>query len=222
MVNGEDNPYFKRGKGLRQGDPISTLSFNLVGDVLSRMLDKAARAGLVKGLLHDFREGGILSLQYADSTILFSSSDTSHLTNLKQILLWYEQISGMRINFHKSEVTPMNLDDELIHAVSHIFSCPIGKFPIKYLGIPLHYDKLAREDIQPLVDKLLKRIAGWRGILLSQAARAMLIKTCMASISIYILSFLKFPKWAIKLLNTQMANCLWNECEGNSRYDLSN
>jgi hypothetical protein len=54
----------------------------------------------------------------------------------------------------------MNLDDELVHVVTHIFSCPIGKFPIKYLGIPLHYAKLAREDIQPLVDKLLKRIAG--------------------------------------------------------------
>lgn len=173
-----------------------------MGDVLSRMLDKAARSGLVKGMLHDFREGGILSLQYADDTILFSSSDISHLTNLKQILLWYEQISGMRINFHKSEVIPMNLEEEDIHTVSHIFNCSIGKFPIKYLGVPFHYEKLAREDIQPLVDKLLKRIAGWRGKLLSQAARAMLIKTCLDSIPIYILSFLKFPKWAIKLLNT--------------------
>jgi hypothetical protein len=134
MVNGEDSPYFKPGKGLRQGDPISPLLFNLVGDVLTKMLDKAARSGLVKGMLHDFREGGILSLQYADDTILFFSSDISHLTNLKHILLWYEQISGMRINFHKSEFIPMNLDDELVHVVTHIFSCPIGKFPIKYLG----------------------------------------------------------------------------------------
>ena len=38
-----------------------------------------------------------------------------------------------------------------------------GSFPIKYLGIPLHYDKLRREDIQPLIDKIMKRIAGWRG-----------------------------------------------------------
>jgi hypothetical protein len=56
----------------------------------------------------------------------------------------------------------------------------------------------------PLVDKILKRIAGWRGKLISLAARAVLLKTCLASIHVYILSFLKFPKWAIKLLNTQM------------------
>ena len=73
-----------------------------------------------------------------------------------------------------------------------------------------------------MVDKIIKRIAGWRGKLLSLAARAMLIKTCLASIPIYILSFLKFPKWAIQLLNTQMANCLWNDSEGNSRYHLAN
>lgn len=50
--NGED---FKHEKGLRQGDPISPLLFNLVGDVLTRMLMKATRGGLVKGLLTNFK-----------------------------------------------------------------------------------------------------------------------------------------------------------------------
>lgn len=163
MVNGEDSPYFKPGKGLRHCDPISPLLFNLVGDALSRMLEKVASSGLVKGVLQDFRKGGILSLQYADDTILFSSSEISHLTNLKQILIWYEQITGMRINFHKSECIPMNLEDDFTHSVSQIFNCPIGKFPIKYLGIPLHYVNLAREDIQPLVDKLLKKNSRMEG-----------------------------------------------------------
>jgi hypothetical protein len=36
-LNGEESPYFKPGKGLRQGDPISPLLFNLVGDVLTKM-----------------------------------------------------------------------------------------------------------------------------------------------------------------------------------------
>lgn len=41
-LNGEDSGFFKTGKGLRQGDPISPLLFNLVGDVLTRMLCKGA------------------------------------------------------------------------------------------------------------------------------------------------------------------------------------
>lgn len=84
----------------------------------------------------------------------------------------------------------MNLDSESAHEVSHILNCPIGSFPVKLLGVPLHFAKLTREDIQPLVDKLLNRITGWRGKLLSLAARAMLIKTYLASIPFYLFSFL--------------------------------
>jgi hypothetical protein len=85
--------------------------------------------------------------------------EDNHLANLKGILLWFEQISGMKVNFHKSELVPMNISEEEAHDLSHLFSCPLGSFPLKYLGISLHYDNLTREDIQPLVDKMLKRIA---------------------------------------------------------------
>jgi hypothetical protein len=35
------------------------------------MLDRAARVGLIQGVLQDFREGGNISLQYVDDTILY-------------------------------------------------------------------------------------------------------------------------------------------------------
>ena len=146
--------------------------------------------------------------------LFFSNCDESHLRNLKSCLVWFGQLSGMRINFHKSE-------DE-VHRISHIFGCPIGSFPIKYLGVPLHHDKLRREDVQPLMDKILKKVASWRGRLLSSAARVVLVKTCLASIPIYLLSFLKFPKWAIKLIKKQMDNCLWDDSVEHHKYHLVN
>jgi hypothetical protein len=48
-----------------------------------------------------------------------------------------------------------------------------------------------------------------------------LIKTCLASIPIYLLSFFKFPKWAIKMIESQMANCLWNDDKDCHRYHLA-
>jgi hypothetical protein len=48
-VNGEESDPFKTGKGLRQGDLLSPILFNLVADVLTKMLYRATDAGLVSG-----------------------------------------------------------------------------------------------------------------------------------------------------------------------------
>jgi len=57
-----NSSFIKPGKGLRQGDPLSSLLFNLVAEVFSRMLMKAARRGLITGRLPQVIEGGIMSL----------------------------------------------------------------------------------------------------------------------------------------------------------------
>jgi hypothetical protein len=98
----------------------------------------------------------------------------------------------------------------------------VRDFPIKYLGVPLHYEKLKREGVQSLVDKIIKRIADWRGELLSYVVRVVLIKTCLTSIPFYFLSFIMLSKWAIKLISTHMANFLWNDNEDRNRWHLAN
>ena len=191
-------------------------------DILTRMLKKAVAAGLIRGLGSDLVENGVVCLQYADDTILFLDANEKVVKNMKWIFTCFEQMSGMRINYHKSEIIPMNVSEQEKRGMVETLGCPEGTFPINYLGIPLHYQKLTREDLQPLVDKILKRISGWRGKLLSHAGRIVLIKTCLASIPIYLMSFFKFPKWALKLINTHMANCLWNDYEGHGRIHLAN
>jgi hypothetical protein len=72
-----------------------------------------------------------------------------------------------------------------------------------------------------VLDKLIKRATGWRGRLLAYSSRLVLVKTCLSSIPIYLLSFMKFPKWAIKLLESQIANYLWNDEAESHRYHLA-
>jgi hypothetical protein len=43
---------------------------------------------------------------------------------------------------------------------------------------------------------------------------------CLSSILVYLLSF-KFPEWALKLLDTQLANFMWNDEEGNKKMILA-
>lgn len=186
------------------------------------MLIKASSHDLIRGLCSDLIPGGVICLQYADDTILFMDEDETKAANLKRILTCFEKVSGMRINYAKSELIPLGVGEDELTPFVNIFGCTVGTFPIKYLGIPLHYDKLRREDIQPLIDKILKRMAGWRGKLLSYSARLTLIKACLASIPVYLLSFFKFPKWALDLINSQLAHCLWSDFEGNRKLHLAN
>ena len=209
-MNDENSTFFKPGKGLRQGDPLSPLLFNLVADVFSRMLMRAAKVNLITGLLPHSKPGGIISLQYADDTLLFLENNLDKAVNLKWILVCFEQLSGMKINYDKSDLLVLGMDDERANDFDKIFCCKRSDFHIKYLGVPLHFSKLRREDLQPVIDKIVKRIAGWKGRLLSYAGRLTLLKSCLASIPIYLLSVIKFPRWAIDLINTHMGHFLWN------------
>ena len=49
-VNGERREFFKRFKGLRQGDPLSPL-INFVGDAFTAMLNLVCRRGDLEGLV---------------------------------------------------------------------------------------------------------------------------------------------------------------------------
>jgi hypothetical protein len=77
-----------------------------VVDVLSRMLQKAARVYLIGGLGNDMIERGVVNLQYTYGTIIF----VDKATNLKWILTSFGLMSGMRVNYHKNELVPINLE----------------------------------------------------------------------------------------------------------------
>jgi hypothetical protein len=49
------------------------------------MLEKAAVANLIKDLLPNVISGGVISLQYADATILFLEENKDYARNLKWI-----------------------------------------------------------------------------------------------------------------------------------------
>jgi hypothetical protein len=92
--------------------------------------------------------------------------------------LFFEQISGMKINYEKSDLLAIGLDSDNANSFAEVFCCKQGGFSIKYLGVPLHFTKLKRADLQPVIDK---RIAGWRGRLLPYAGRLTLLRACLSS-----------------------------------------
>jgi hypothetical protein len=81
-INDSNSGYFRPGKGLRQGGPLSPLLFNLVADVFTRILIRAARRGHITDLLNSLHPEGIINLQYADDTLLFLGHDNQAVCHL--------------------------------------------------------------------------------------------------------------------------------------------
>jgi hypothetical protein len=86
-------------------------------------------------------DGGLSILQYADDTILFMEHDLEKARNLKLILAAFKQLS-LKINFHKSELFCFNDAHDSAALYAELFGCGQDQFPIRYLGIPIHYRRL--------------------------------------------------------------------------------
>lgn len=84
-INGTRDPNLRTLRGLRQGDPLSPLLFNLVADALSSMLDKAIEKHLIVGVLDSLIDKGISHIQYADDTIIMTDGSDQSITNLKML-----------------------------------------------------------------------------------------------------------------------------------------
>jgi hypothetical protein len=60
---------------------------------------------------------------------------------MKLILWLFEELSGLKINFHKSEIFYFGKAKEEEDQYKQIFGCDARQLPFRYLGIPIHYKK---------------------------------------------------------------------------------
>ena len=95
-VNNINGSYFKSGRGVRQGDPLSPFLFNLIADSLAKMISLTQNNKLITGLVPKFIESGVAILQYADDTILCLQDDKEHAAHLKLLLYLYENMFGLK------------------------------------------------------------------------------------------------------------------------------
>lgn len=108
LVNGSPTSQFSPSRGLRHGDLLSPLFFNLVGQVLHHLLTKAKIQGKFKGLVIDDDNIKFFHLQFADDTLLFIEGEDNCIHSIKRILLIFQHLSGLKINFHKSDLVGPN------------------------------------------------------------------------------------------------------------------
>ncbi|XP_055961846.1 uncharacterized protein LOC130015537 [Mercurialis annua] len=124
-------------RGVRQGDPISPMLFILDVEGLTALIEKAVILGLLDGIHVEGYMEPISILQFANDTLLFVPNDMWMIKNLLRILRCFELVYGLEINYHKSSIIGINVDDQSLAEASSIFSCKIEVLPIVYLVLHL-------------------------------------------------------------------------------------
>ena len=210
MVNGSPSGFFGSSRGIRQGDPLSPLLFLLIMEVLSRML-RRMEAGLIRG----FKVGNLVEndlsvshLLFADDTIVFCDVDPEQLLHLRMVLSCFEAVTGLGVNMGKSELV---LVGEVLNLsqLADILCCRIGSLSMSYLGLPLGASFKASSVWNPILEKVGRRLAGWKKLYLSKGRRLTLLKSTLSSLPTYYLSLFMIPKHVAARIEKLQQNFLW-------------
>lgn len=76
-----------------------------------------------------------------------------------------------------------------------------GSFPFKYLGFPIVTCRLLNRHLEDLLEKIKRKIEGWKARLLSKGARLILLRHVLSSVPVHLLSIIPIPKSTIESLN---------------------
>jgi hypothetical protein len=125
------------------------------------------------------------------------------------VLYMFEKMSGLKINFDKSEVILIGGDNALASQFADLFNCQVGLFPMQYLGVPIAPGRLHVIDWARLEDKYAKKMDVWQGSSLSMAGRTTLINASFVSSTLYHMSMYLVPKTVIKRLDKNRRKFFW-------------
>ena len=131
LVNGSPSGFFQSSRGLRQGDPLSLYPFVLVMEAFSSLLRSAVVGGFVSACKARSRGGkgvNVSHLLFVDDTLVFCGASKVQLLHLSWILMWFEAMSGLRINLDKSELISVDCVDD-VEDLAAAIGCKVGSLP---------------------------------------------------------------------------------------------
>uniref|UniRef100_A0A2N9ILC4 Reverse transcriptase domain-containing protein n=1 Tax=Fagus sylvatica TaxID=28930 RepID=A0A2N9ILC4_FAGSY len=178
--------FFSSSRGLRQGDPLSSLLLLLVMEILSKLSKRVEDNGLIKGFL----------------------ANPEQIMYICLVLTSFEAITGLRVNMAKREMVPVR-DVDNLQVLADILYCRVGVLPMNYLGMPLGSSFKSHLIWNPIIEKMEKRLAGWKRLYLSKGGRLTLLKSTLSSLPTYFLSLFTIPVSVAKRLESLQRNFLW-------------
>ncbi|KAL9677221.1 hypothetical protein QQ045_005449 [Rhodiola kirilowii] len=171
LINGSPTKDVSMERGLRQGDPLSPFLFLLAAEGLSRIMNNAVQKGRISGVEWGKNGAALSHLQFANDTVLFCRPDTQEVRKIKHILNTFAVCSDLEINYSKSRCLGIGIEDVEVQKFAAILGCPVGNFPLTYLGMQVGTNPGRINTWSPILQKFKQKLASWRSPNLSMAGR---------------------------------------------------
>ncbi|XBJ09182.1 hypothetical protein VPH35_014303 [Triticum aestivum] len=164
----------------------------------------------------------IHSLMFADDLLVCGQATTQEATTMSQLIQAFCNRSGQIPNWNKSGIIfNKGVDSNIKQAIKSIFPVPDIDNNTIHLGHPLILLAKDRSTAYNFViDKFKAKLPGYKANKLSHAARLTLINSVFASIPVYYMSNILFPKKFLSKLTSIIRNFWWTgvreECNSKS------
>ena len=162
LINGSPTKEFTPERGLRQGDPLAPLLFNLVAEGLTGLMRNATSKNMFSNYQVGSHKEDVNILQYADDTLFFGTATLDNIKVLKAILRCYEMVSGLKINYAKSQFGCLGKSEDWCRQAAHLLNCNQLDFPFSYLGIPVGSNPKSWRVWQPIISKFEAKLTKWK------------------------------------------------------------
>jgi nucleoside diphosphate kinase len=131
-------------------------------------------------------------IQYADDTLVILKADAMQLLCVKAILNSYAESTGLKVNYSKSSMMPINISDERLEHFANTMQCKKGSLPFTYLGLPLSITAPSLEHFLPIVTRVERRLGGIADFL-DYGGKLLMVKSVLTSLPIFFMSCLDIP-----------------------------
>ena len=147
---------------------------------------------------------------FADDTTLFCDANEEQILHVRMLLLCFKTVTGLKVNALKSEMVLIG-EVSNVHVLAEFLGCRIGSLPMTYLGMPLGTSHKSLTVWNPILEKIERKLAGWKKMYLSKGGRLMLLKSTLSNLPTYFLSLFTIPTHVANKIERLQRDFLWGD-----------
>lgn len=135
--------------------------------------------------------------------------DAVQLLTLKGLLRTFADSTGLKVNYEKSFLVPLNMDENRANHLAATMGCKVGSMPFTYLGLPLGTTKPTVDEFMPILTRIERRLMGLNK-LLSYSGRLLMVNSVLSSLPTFYMCTLKLPASIIDQIDKYRKHELWD------------